>query len=74
MCVCVCMCVYVCMYVCIANTDKDCDLLQDRPTSNKTATVLTTAKIWSWVPEWFNAKTDWPTDRLLQSNSDSSPP
>jgi hypothetical protein len=37
-----------------ANTDKDCDLLKDRPTlspgrtptTNKTATVLTTAKIW----------------------------
>jgi hypothetical protein len=44
-----------CTYVCIVNTDKDCDLYMidpsssqgGRPTTNKTATVLTTAKIWS---------------------------
>jgi len=39
----------------------------ERPTANKTSTVLTTAKIWPWVPEGLNAKdwlTDWLTDRL----------
>jgi hypothetical protein len=42
------------VYEYIANTDKDCDLLHidpssrqgKRPTTNDTATVLTTAKIW----------------------------
>jgi len=29
-----------------------------RPTTNKTADVLTRTKIWSWVPEGLNAKTD----------------
>jgi hypothetical protein len=29
----------------------------ESPTTNKTATALTTAKIWSWVPEGLNAKT-----------------
>jgi hypothetical protein len=38
-----------------------------RPTTNKTATVLTTAKIWSWVPEGLNAKTVWLTDWLTVS-------
>jgi len=33
----------------------------ERPTINKTATVLTTIKIWSWVPEGRNTKTDWLT-------------
>jgi len=28
------------------------------PTSNKTATVLTTAKIWLWVLQGLNVKTD----------------
>jgi hypothetical protein len=39
--------------MCIANTDKDCDLLQDRPVlstgrtpHDKTVTVLTVTKIW----------------------------
>jgi hypothetical protein len=52
-------------YILITNTDKEYDLLQDRPflrpgkmPHDKTATVLTTAKIWSWVPEGLNAKTD----------------
>jgi hypothetical protein len=59
------------------------------PTTNKTATILTTAKIWSWIPKGLSAKTDWltdwqtdrqtdrqtdlPTDRQLQSNSVSDP-
>jgi hypothetical protein len=41
-------------YVCVANTDKDCDMLQDRHVLSsgrmphkKKAPVLTTAKIWS---------------------------
>jgi hypothetical protein len=42
-----------------------------RPTTNETATVLTTAKISSRVPEGLNAKADWLTDRQLQSDSDS---
>jgi len=45
---------------------KDCDLLNDRPVlssgktphDNKTATVLTTATIWSCVPEGLSAMTD----------------
>jgi len=38
----------------------------ERPTTKITAPVLTTTKIWSWVPEGVNAKTaDW----QLQSNS-----
>jgi len=60
-----------CTYVYIANTDKDCDLLHDRPVlplgrspHDKTASVLTTAKIWTWVPEGLNAKTDWLTVTL----------
>jgi hypothetical protein len=32
-----------------------------RPTTNKTATVLTTSKISSWVREGLNVKTDWLT-------------
>jgi hypothetical protein len=32
------------------------------PHGNNTATVLTVAKIWSWVPEGLNAKTDRQTD------------
>jgi hypothetical protein len=44
-----------CTYVCISNTDKDCDLLHDRPVlssgrtphDEKTAPVLTIAKGWS---------------------------
>jgi len=35
-----------------------------RPTTNKTAAVLTTSKIWSWVPEGLNAKTDRKIDGL----------
>jgi hypothetical protein len=58
------------MYIYIANTYKKYDLLQDRPIhpsgkmahDNKIASVLSTAKIWSWVPEGLNAKTDWLTD------------
>jgi len=53
-------------------------LLQDRPVfplgkmpHDNTANVLTTAKIWSWVPEGLNAKTDRPQP---QSNSDSDWP
>jgi len=40
-------------YVYIANTDKDCDLSYDRPvlSTNKTASALTTAKIWSSLRE-----------------------
>jgi len=30
--------------------------------TDKTANVLTTAEIWSWVPEGLNAKTNWLTD------------
>jgi hypothetical protein len=41
-----------------------------RPTTNKPETILTTAKIWSRVPEGLNAKTGWLTDRQLQCNSD----
>jgi hypothetical protein len=67
------------MQIYITNTDKDCDLLQDRPMTNKTATALTITTIWSWVPEGLNVKKDWLTDwltdcltdRQLQSNSDS---
>jgi len=40
---------------------KDCDLLQDRPVLPSGKTVLTTAKIWSRVPEGLNAETDWLT-------------
>jgi hypothetical protein len=66
-------------YIYVTITDKDCDLLQVRPAlpsrktphDKQTAIVLTTAKIWSWVPEGLNAKTDGLTDRLSQSNSDS---
>jgi len=49
-----------CTYVYVANTDKYSNLLHDRPalSTNKTATVLTTTKIWSCVPEGLNAKTD----------------
>jgi len=32
------------------------------PHNNKTANVLTTAKIWSLVPEGLDAKTDWLTE------------
>jgi hypothetical protein len=35
----------------------------EHPTTYKTTTVFTTTKIWSWVPEGLNAKTDWLTDR-----------
>jgi hypothetical protein len=63
------------MYVYITNTDKENDLLQyrpvlpsfrqgRRPVKNNTETALTTAKIWLWVPERINAKTDWQTDWL----------
>jgi hypothetical protein len=62
------------IYVYIANTDKICDLLHDRPVlsserkpHDKTATVLTTAKIWSRVPEGLSAKTGWLTDSLTDS-------
>jgi len=41
------------------------------PTINKIATVLTTAKFWSRVPEGLNANMDGLTDRRLQSNPDS---
>jgi len=64
--------------MCVTNTDKDCDLSQDRPIlssvsmphDNNTAAALTTAEIWSWVSEGLNSKMNWPTDRQLQSNSD----
>jgi len=55
---------------------------------NITATVLTTAKIWSWVPErlnakmdgwmdgwvggWTDIKTDWLTNRLTDHQSQSN--
>jgi len=42
-----------------------------RPTTNETATVLTTAKIGSRFPEGLNAKTDGLTDRQLYSDSGS---
>jgi len=32
-----------------------------RPTTDKTATVSTTARIWSWVPEGIKARTGWLT-------------
>jgi len=38
-------------------------------TTNKIATLFTTARILSWVPEELKTKTDWLTDRQLQSNS-----
>jgi len=49
------------------------------PTTNKTATLLSTVKICLRVPAGLNVKidwltdwlTDWPTDRQLHSNSDS---
>jgi hypothetical protein len=48
---------------------KDYDLLQDgsvlpsgKPPHDNTATVLTTSKIWSWIPEGLTAKTDGLTD------------
>jgi hypothetical protein len=52
------------------STQTDCDLLQHRPVlpsgktphDNNTTTVLTIAKIWSWVPKGLNAKADWLTD------------
>jgi hypothetical protein len=64
---------YTCVCVCVANTDKGAKILTcymtdsssrqgQRPTTNKIATVLTTAKIWSWVPEGLIAKMDWLTD------------
>jgi hypothetical protein len=40
-------------------------------TTNKIAALLTTNKIWSWIPEGLNAKTDGLTELQLQSNSDS---
>jgi len=43
----------------------------ERSTTSKKAIVLTTTKIWSWVQQGLSAKTDWLTDRQLQSNSDS---
>jgi hypothetical protein len=33
----------------------------ERPRTNKTANLLATTKIWSWVPEGLNAKTGWLT-------------
>jgi hypothetical protein len=65
------------MYIYFTNTDKDCDLLQDRPVlptgktpHDKPATVLTKVKILLYVPEGLNAKTDWLTDWLtVASNS-----
>jgi hypothetical protein len=68
------------MYIYVTNTDKDCDLLQDlsslqggRPMTNKTAAILTTAKIWSLVPEGLNVKTDGRTDWLTDWLTDSLP-
>jgi hypothetical protein len=34
------------------------------PHNNNTTAVLTTAKIWSGVPEGLSAKADWVTDWL----------
>jgi len=57
------------MYI-LLYTGKDCVLLHDRPVSSrgrtphdKKAIVLTTTKLWSWVPQGLNNKTgcDWPT-------------
>jgi hypothetical protein len=47
-----------------------------RSTTNKTAAVLTTSKIWSWVgsprgAQRQDGRTDWLTDRQVQSDSDS---
>jgi len=51
--------------------------LQDRPIlpsgwppNDKTATVLMTAKMWSWVPEVLTGNMEWLIDDQLQSNSD----
>jgi len=59
------------MYISL-DIDKGCDLLQDtRPPDgedapwHETANILTTTKIWSWVPERLDSKTtDWVTDWL----------
>jgi hypothetical protein len=55
------------MYIYITNTDKDCDLLQDRPIlPRQTVPQLSWLKPKSVrVLEGLNAKTDW----LLQSDS-----
>jgi len=49
----------------LLETDKDFELLQDRPVlwtgrtlHDKTATVLTKTEIWLWVPQGLNAKSD----------------
>jgi hypothetical protein len=58
------------------DTDLDCDLYmidlssrQEARSMKKTATVLTTTKVRSWVPEGLNTKkdglTDWLTDRQM---------
>jgi len=69
---------YIYIYIMSLDTHKDCYLLQKisafltgRTPYDKTAIVLTTTKIWSWVPEGLNAKMEGLTDRQLQSNSDS---
>jgi len=56
------------MYICICIYMTDLTSREaERLTTNKTATVLTTTKILSWV-EGLNSRTDrltdWPTDRL----------
>jgi hypothetical protein len=44
------------------------NLHKDYPQQTKTATVLSTAKIWSWVPEELSAKMEKLTDNQFQSN------
>jgi len=66
------------MYILLTQTETVTCYMTDpssrqggRPTTNRTATVFTTAIIWSWVPEGLNDwLTDWLTDGQLQSNSD----
>jgi len=33
---------------------------EERPMTNKTANILTTTKIWSWVPEGLSINMAWP--------------
>jgi hypothetical protein len=58
-----------CMHLCRPVTRHPSTRPGRKPHDNNTANILTTPKIWSWVPERFNAK----TDCQLQRNSDSAP-
>jgi len=56
--------IYICIYRLTQTSAVTCYVIEpsprqgELPTTNKTATVLITTKIWSWVPEGLNAKTD----------------